>query len=424
MNYWRIKLSLFINYFVFAILLNSVGTVILQVQRSYGVSESAASVLEAFKDLPIAITSFLIASFIARIGYKRVMLLALGFIGLICLLMPQVPTFWMTKLIFTATGVGFALVKVSVFATLGLVTADRKEHVSLMNFLESFFMIGVLSGYFIFSAFVDDQNPESASWLNVYYVLALMSFAACALLLSAELDESRVARGNARSLAAEFTDMIALAIRPLVLVFIVCAFLYVLIEQSIMTWLPTFNSSILELPASLSIQMTSILALSTALGRFIAGVVLRKLSWFKVLVAGLSLAAVLVLIVLPLARSSGGQEITSWLHAPLAAFVFPLIGLCIAPIYPAINSVVLSSLPAAQHAPMAGLIVVFSALGGTTGSIITGNLFEIFGGITAFYFSLVPISALLIALYLFKRRTDSLAADSGDAMAVQASHLE
>lgn len=421
MNYWRIKLSLFINYFVFAILLNSVGTVILQVQRSYGVSESAASILEAFKDLPIAITSFLIASFIARIGYRRTMLMALGFIGIVCLAMPHVPAFWMSKLVFAATGVGFALVKVSVFATLGLVTGDRREHVSLMNFLESFFMVGVLSGYFIFSAFVDDQDPASTSWLNVYYVLAGMSFAAFALLTSADLDESGVAEARTGSLSGDFLDMMALAIKPLVLVFVVCAFLYVLIEQSIMTWLPTFNSTILELPASLSIQMTSILALSTALGRFIAGIALRKLSWFKVLFAGLSLAAVLVLVVLPLARSSGGEEITGWLNAPLAAFVFPLIGLCIAPVYPAINSVVLSSLPAPQHAPMAGLIVVFSALGGTTGSIITGNLFEVFGGITAFYFSLIPIAVLLIALYLFKRSTDGLAAATNEELAVQSS---
>ncbi|MCH7549617.1 MAG: MFS transporter, partial [Candidatus Krumholzibacteriota bacterium] len=134
MKFWSIKLSLFINYFVFAILLNSVGTVILQVQNTYLVSESAASILEAFKDLPIAITSFLVASFMARIGYKRSMLFALGFIGVVCLIMPQVPTFWMTKLLFAATGVGFALVKISVFATLGLVTDNRKEHVSLMNF--------------------------------------------------------------------------------------------------------------------------------------------------------------------------------------------------------------------------------------------------------------------------------------------------
>ncbi|HUS02693.1 MAG TPA: hypothetical protein VMY77_13235, partial [Chitinophagaceae bacterium] len=75
MSNWKIKLSLFLNYFVFAILLNSVGTVILQVQNNYRITQSSASVLEAFKDLSIAIVSFLIASYIARIGYKRSMLL-------------------------------------------------------------------------------------------------------------------------------------------------------------------------------------------------------------------------------------------------------------------------------------------------------------------------------------------------------------
>jgi len=401
-----IKLSLFINYFVFAILLNSVGTVILQVQNSYAVTASAASTLEAFKDLSIAITSFLVASFVARIGYKRSMLIALGFIGLVSLVMPVLPTFWMVKLMFAAVGVGFALVKVSVFATLGLITESRREHVSLMSFLESFFMVGVLSGYFIFSAFIDDHDPGSRSWLNVYYVLAAISFAAAILLWFAELDESRVAVTETKSMMADFADMMSLSIRPLVLIFVICAFLYVLTEQAIMSWLPTFNSAILHLPASLSVQMASILAASTAVGRFAAGILLRKIDWYRGLTVGLLLAATLVVITLPLAGETAKQVVTGWSSAPLAAFAFPMIGLCIAPVYPAINSVILSALPAPQHAPMSGLIVVFSALGGTTGSIITGNLFEAFGGKIAFYFSLAPIAALLFMLYLFKRKTN------------------
>lgn len=64
MRNWQIKLSLFLNYFVYAILLNSVGTVILKVQHNFGVSEGSASVLEAFKDLSIAGVSFLLSSYI------------------------------------------------------------------------------------------------------------------------------------------------------------------------------------------------------------------------------------------------------------------------------------------------------------------------------------------------------------------------
>jgi MFS transporter, FHS family, glucose/mannose:H+ symporter len=403
MAHWRIKLSLLLNYFVFAILLNSVGTVILQVQNNYGVSESSASVLEAFKDLTIAAVSFLVASYITRIGYKRAMLIALATVVLACLLMPQVPAFWTTKLLFAATGAGFALIKVSVFATIGLITKGNDEHASFMNFLESFFMIGVLSGYFLFSAFVDDANPQSTTWLTVYYVLAGIALVAFLLLLSTPVDESSVAHEAAKSVVDDMGDMLRLAITPVVLVFVLTAFTYVLMEQGIMSWLPTFNSKILNLPTSLSIQMASILAASTALGRFLAGVLLRRISWYWLLMICLMISAGLVLMALPLASSTGNRVVTGWGDAPLAAFVFPMIGLFIAPIYPAINSAILSSLPLRQHGPMAGLIVIFSALGGTTGSIITGNVFQAYGGQTAFYFSLVPIILLLVLITVFSR---------------------
>lgn len=398
---WKIKLSLFLNYFVFAMLLNSVGTVILQVQHNYSVSESSASILEAFKDLSIAFVSFLVASFITRIGYKKAMLLALGFVTVACLAMPSLGSFTMTKVLFAVTGTSFALIKVSVYATIGIVTNDKKEHASFMNFIESFFMIGILTGYFVFSAFVDDKNPASTSWLSVYYLLAGIATVAFLLLLSAPLDESSVKHDDAKPFSEDFADMVKLAIKPLVLVFILSAFTYVLIEQSIMSWLPTFNSKVLNLPSTLSIQMASILAASTAIGRFSAGFALRKIHWFYVIVICLLAAAALVLVAIPLAESSGDRQVTGWGDAPLGAFVFPLIGLFIAPIYPAINSVILSTLPARQHGPMSGLIVIFSALGGTTGSIITGHIFQAFGGKTAFYFSLVPVTLLMVFLYFF-----------------------
>jgi MFS transporter, FHS family, glucose/mannose:H+ symporter len=403
MQNWKIKTSLFLNYFVFAILLNSVGTVILQVQQNFGVSESAASTLEAFKDLSIAAVSFLISSYIVRIGYKNAMLIALGFISVICFIMPFTASFLTTKLLFAAVGSSFALIKMSVYSTIGLVTKNEKEHISLMNFIESFFMIGILTGYFIFSYFVDDANPQSTQWLNVYYLLGGISLAAFLLLLSASLDESSIQSKEQKSMLSEFKEMFTLMVKPIVLVFVLCAFFYVLIEQSIMSWLPTFNNKVLLLPAALSIQMASILAGSTALGRFFAGLVLKKLNWLIVLISCLVLAAALVLVAIPLAEKTTGQPITGWATAPIAAFVFPMIGLLLAPIYPAVNSVILSTLPTKQHGLMSGLIIIFSALGGTTGSIITGNIFEHYDGKQAFYFSLIPMAILVVCLFLFNR---------------------
>jgi FHS family glucose/mannose:H+ symporter-like MFS transporter len=206
--------------------------------------------------------------------------------------------------------------------------------------------------------------------------------------------------------------MLRLILLPAVISFIVCAFIYVLIEQSIMSWLPTFNNKVLLRPSSLSIQVTSLLAAATACGRFVAGMVLKKWDWLTVLSASLLAASCIVLLTMPLAQKAGQSTASSWTNLPLAAYTFPLIGFFLAPVYPAINSVILSSVSKSRHGQMAGLIVVFSALGGTFGSIVTGFIFQLYGGQKAFYFSLLPICLLIAGLFLFKRikgRTDSKA---------------
>ncbi len=397
----RIKLSLLLTYFVFAILLNSVGVVILQAINNYGISKSSASILEGFKDLPIALVSFLVAAYLPRFGYKNALLVGLFMVTLACLVMPQLANFTMTKVLFLTVGVAFALVKVSVYATVGLITADRQAHASLLNTIEGFFMVGVLSGYWIFGFFIDPDQPTSTDWLNVYYWLALLCSINALLLLSTPFKQQKISRVNS-SAVTEFIAMIKLVKLPMVYVFVISAFLYVLIEQGIGTWLPTFNNEILHLPTDISIQVTSIFAACLAIGRLSAGVILKYINWYLLLNACLVAMAALVLLTLPLTHNLSAKTDIGWGNLPLAAWLFPCIGLFMAPIYPAINSVILSALEKHQHAAMTGLIVLFSALGGTTGSMITGFVFSVFNGQTAFYFTLLPIAVIIIMLKLLR----------------------
>jgi len=120
--------------------------------------------------------------------------------------------------------------------------------------------------------------------------------------------------------------------------------------------------------------------------------------------------AAMVLLALPMTHDIVRDPHVSWASAPLATFLFPLIGLFMAPIYPGINSVMLSSLPQHQHSSMTGLLVIFSALGGTTGSFVTGYVFGNFSGHFAFYLTLVPIAIVLVMLYFFKRAVDGATA--------------
>lgn len=395
-----IKISLYLNYFVFAILLNSVGIVILKSQKNYGVDEVQASILEAFKDMPIAIVSFFIASFLPRIGYRKAMLTGLGLVTLACISMYFGNSFDNAKILFAAVGVSFALIKVSVYSLIGTVTESKKEHNALMSSIESFFMIGIALAYFLFPAFNNENNPDS--WLNVYWLLAGLSFVSFLFLLFIKFEETQVAGTNLKD---DFSQMFKLMVKLLTIVFVISVFLFVMIEQGILSWLPTFNTKVLRLPENISIMMASILAVSLAVGRFIAGIVTKKVNWIWVLSSCIIAAMLLVIFVLPKTVGLEVKEIHTLSDIPLIGFAFPLIGLFIAPIYPLLNSIVLSALPKNLQSSMTGLIVIFSALGGTLGSRITGWLFKHQGPENAFYFTLIPMSLLLISFFILKKIT-------------------
>lgn len=396
-----IKIAMYLNYFVFAILLNSVGIVILKSQKNYGVNEIQASILEAFKDLPIAIVSFLIASFLPRIGYKKAMLIGLALVTFACLTMFFGNSFDTAKLLFASVGVSFALIKVSVYSLIGTITANQKEHNSLMSNIEGVFMIGIALAYFLFPAFNSDSNPDA--WLNVYLFLAFISLLSFGFLYFAKFGTTTQIPGV--NLIDDFKQMFKLFAKLLTIVFVISAFLFVMIEQGIMTWLPTFNDKVLHLPENISIMMASILAISLAVGRLLAGQITQKIDWLWVLVVCVICAMLILLFVLPKTVGLQVVNINSLSDIPLIGFAFPLVGLFIAPIYPLLNSVILSALPNKLHSSMTGLIVVFSALGGTIGSRIIGYLFMNHGPENAFYFTLIPMTLLLISFFILKKLT-------------------
>jgi FHS family glucose/mannose:H+ symporter-like MFS transporter len=395
-----IKFALYLNYFVFAILLNSVGIVIKQAIDNYNIRETDASILEAFKDLPIAFVSFFVASFLPRIGYKKAMLFALSIVFFGCLYMYFGNTFNSSKILFLTIGAAFAFIKVSVFSMIGLLTESKEEHSSFMSYIEGFFMVGIALAYFIFPVFFDTNNPDA--WLDVYLFLAGLIAVSFLMLLFSKIDVKAEVSQN--TVKKDFTDMLKLMALPLVIFFVISAFLFVMVEQGIMTWLPSFNKGVLSLNDSLSVQMASILAISLAIGRVLAGFLVKKIHWLKILTVCIIVAMLIVGFILPSALTLKSVEINTISKIPLIGFVFPIIGLFIAPIYPLINSVILFSLPKRMHSSMAGLIIIFSALGGTLGSRIIGYLFENIGGSKAFFFTLIPMAFLLISLFMFHKK--------------------
>ena len=397
MKNWQIKLSLYLNYFVFAMLLNSVGILIQKSINTYHVDELSASSLEAFKDLSIAFVSFLVGSFLPRLGYKRGMLISLALVFVGCMQMYFGNSFTSVRILFACVGISFAVVKVSVYSLVGLLVNDDKEHKGFLSSIESFFMIGIAVAFVGFPLFYSETDPNA--WLRVYLVVAALIAVSFIFLLFSDFKSINYEIPGT-NLGDDFKQMIGLLKRPLVSVFAIAAFMYVMTEQGIMSWLPTFNEKVLHLPEKMSVFMAVILMLSIAGGRYLSSILIKKVYWLVLLLGCLIGAALMVMIVLPQTSNLAVKEINSLIDVPVIAYVFPLIGFFLAPIYPLVNSIVLSSTEKVFHSPMASLLVFFSAIGGTLGSRLVGYLFKNIGGEKAFYFALIPMAILAICLFI------------------------
>lgn len=398
----RTIIALALTYALLGLLMNSVGIVILQSIVHFDATKLMGSTLEACKDLSVVVASFLLVAAVPVFGYRRSLIAVLALMAVACAGASFATGFSAMQALFVVTGLSFGITKISTYSAIGLVARDPADHASITGLVEGVFMGGVLAGAWLFGWFID-----AGDWLRVYWLLAALCAVAAVGWLTIRLDESAAVSGDAAASAATgWKEMMTLAALPATVAVLAGLFVYVLIEQGVGTWLPTFNREILHLPTAMSVQMSSIFVASLALGRLLSGLLLRRAAWLPVLLACLAALAILILAALPLAEGARPRADIGWASAPLAAYLFPLIGFFLAPIYPTICSVVLSALPRHRHPAMIGLIVIFSALGGTIGSFLIGLLFQKLPGTSAFYFLLFPILLVALILPLIRRRTE------------------
>ncbi len=403
MSSWRIRISLALNFFVLAILLNTVGIVISRVIDDYGVAGTVAASLEAFKDLTIALASFLLAAYVPKFGYRRTMLAGLIALTFVCILVAAISGFWVTPVLYIVVGASFALMKVAVYSTIGLITKSQAEHTGLMNILEGIFQIGAMTGPLFFAFTI-----AMSHWADTYWLIAILTLVALILLWFTQIDEHEI---EEQAEEAGLMEMLSLLKYPMVWVFVLCAWLYVMIEQSFGTWMPRFHEQIFGLSPSVASAFMSIYFGSIALSRFLAGYLSRLVPWLTLQLGYLACAFVITLTVVVITDTVSPEMISEWYNAPPLAFLLAIIGFFLGPIYPTISSIVISKLEKVHHSAMTGLIIIFSALGGTTGSFILGRLSDSFSTHTAFYFPLIPITLLALVLIPYKKLSDKFGSE-------------
>lgn len=381
----RVQVALALNLVVFATVLNSVGIVVERSISEWGVDKSVGGTLEGCKDLTIAATSLFLAARVPEWGYRRVMMASLAGVALVCSLLAAVQKFWTVPLMFIVCGAAFALMKVAVYATVGQIAETPERHTALMNRLEGIYQVGAMLAPMIFSWMIAAGN-----WTRTYWFVAILAGLGWAVWLLTHLPPSPPGQLKSPALGQAGS----LLKRKDVRIFLACAWVYVMIEQSLGTWMPTFHREVFGLTPERAAAMLSLYFGSVALSRFLFGYMVRWVPAFRLQMACLAVAFGLLLIIL---RVTPGAESLPWVY------LLSLVGFCIGPIYPTLNSMMLSRLEPALHSSMTGLIIVASALGGTLGSQLLGTLSQRFSTHAAFHFPLLPIAVLGLLLLAFRR---------------------
>lgn len=391
-----LKFNLILNFAIPALLLNCVGIVILNLVNLSGVTISAASWLEAFKDFSILGGSFFLVSYIPKMGYKKSMIIGIVLGITACVLMAISPSFLMARIFFILVGVGFGLIKVAVYSSVGLITNDDSEHASFISILEGVFMGAVLGGFWLFGFFM-----HHGVWVRVFWLLAGIGVIGLILAVISPMHESEIIDASEKlSLKDSYREMFGLLLHVAIWIFLFLTFSYLFIEQGIINWLPTFNNHVLHIASAQSVEIASLLSGGIAIGRLVFGVAMKKIHWSKVLMFCVICSIIVLLITVYFAAHMQQQktimDITNWLDFPVAAYLLPLVGFLVGPIYPTICSSILSAQPKRLHSAMTVWIVVISALGGTVGAKVMGTLFSHYGGLIAVSILFVPLVVLLI----------------------------
>ena len=120
--------ALAMSYALLGLLMNSVGTVILQSIAHYGVSKPHAATLEACKDLSVVAASFLFATALPKFGFRRAQITVMVAIALGSLAISAANSFVAMQLFFVLVGLCFGVAKVATYAMIGLLRTDRQRH--------------------------------------------------------------------------------------------------------------------------------------------------------------------------------------------------------------------------------------------------------------------------------------------------------
>lgn len=368
---------------MFAMTTDSVGLIIPEVIKTYGLSLTAAGSFQYATMGGIAVAGLLLGQLADRYGRRPVLILGLTLFAASSFAFLAGDTFLFFTVLMALSGVAIAVFKTAALALVGDISTSTAQHTSIMNVAEGFFGIGAIIGPAILARLLAAGVP----WQWLYALAGSL----CLLLIVTALQVKYPEPVKAAPASA--TTGTGRAMRnPYVLAFSVGIFLYVAVEAAIYVWMPTLLAASVSgmsgTTAGMAAYSLSTFFLLRAAGRFLGAWMLTRFAWQAVM--AVSSGAILLAFLLSVTMGA------AW-----AVYLLPVSGLFMSVIYPTLNSKGISCVPRADHGAAAGVILCFTCVSAVVAPLAMGVMGDLLGHIVyGFWLAAVASGVLFAGLLL------------------------
>ena len=374
-NMTVVKTLTYLMFAMFAMTTDSVGLIIPEVIRTFGLSLTAAGTFQYATMAGIAVAALLFGQLADRLGRRPTIIVGLVLFASACFLMVTGDRLTVFAILLGLSGVAIGVFKTGALALIGDISTSTAQHTTIMNMAEGFFGVGAILGPAILTRLLQRGLP----WQWLYLVAGSMCVGLIVLALLVKYPESpkpaggQVLKGTGRALRS-----------PYVLAFSAGAFLYVGVEAAIYVWMPTWFEGYSGSATTFAAYGISIFFLLRAAGRFLGAWLLGRIQWQ----AALAFFSGGILLCFALSVAAG----VDW-----AVYLLPLSGLFMSVIYPTLNSKGISCLPKSEHGAGAGVILFFTCVSAVAAPLAIGAVGDAFGHIIYGFWLATGFAVLLFA---------------------------
>jgi fucose permease len=364
---------------MFAMTTDSVGLIIPEIIRTFGLSLTAAGTFQYATMTGIGLSALFLGQLADRLGRRPTIVAGLVLFGATCFLLAAGNSFVGFTVLLAISGVAIGVFKTGALALVGDISTSTSQHTRIMNTAEGFFGVGAIIGPAILTRLL----AAGLSWQWLYAVAGSIcaGLIVLALLVKYPVSAKPAAAGNFAGTGHAMKNRFVLA-------FSAGAFLYVGVEAAIYVWMPTLLAGYAGRATTLATYSISIFFLLRAAGRFLGAWMLERVPWQAVL--AVFSGAILLCFGLSVA---GG---VAW-----AVYLLPLSGLFMSVIYPTLNSKGISCLPKSAHGAGAGVILFFTCASAVLAPLAIGAVSDAFGQIVYGFWLATGFAALLFAGAVF-----------------------